>query len=388
VKIETCKTLSFTKEPIEKLYGTKFTDSNEVRLLWKSEESFKVIFDAVSEARKFICLEFYIFRDDDTGTELANLLIRKAIEGVSVYVLYDHFGSFETSRKFWRKMKDAGIHVQASHPFKWASPLKYVHRNHKKIIIVDGDKTFTGGLNIANEYRGYYFRKHKRAWRDTGIILEGPIVNVFFDEFKKSWAVWGGKQIANETACKLKAGRFSVFPVFASSSKGRKKLRSLLYYSINASKTRICLTTAYFTPSRKLISTLSDAVKRGVDVKLLLPSESDIPAAHYAGRASFARLLKAGIDIYNYEGNILHAKTSVFDDCWSIIGSANLDYQSLMWNDEGNVGILDEIFGKQMADIFNSDLQRSKKIDLLQWEKRGFFEKLKERFFSLFRKRL
>lgn len=380
--------MAFTKEAIEKLYGTKFTGGNEVRLLWKSEESFNVIFNAVSEAKKFICLEFYIFRDDDTGTELADLLIRKALQGVSVYVLYDHFGSFGTSKKFWRKMKSAGIHVLASHPFKWTSPLKYAHRNHKKIIIIDGAKTFTGGLNIANEYRGYYLKKHKRAWRDTGIILEGHIAGVFFEEFKKSWNLWGGRHITHKTEFNLGGGRFSVFPIFASSSKGRKKLRSLLYYSINASNASICLTTAYFTPSRKLIRTFSNAVKRGVGVKLLLPSESDVKAAHYAGRASFTKLLKAGVEIYNYEGDILHAKTAVFDNCWSVIGSANLDYQSLMWNDEGNAGILDEVFGREMTEIFNSDLQNSKKIDLQQWEKRGFFEKLKERFFSLFRKRL
>ncbi|MDO9288777.1 MAG: phospholipase D-like domain-containing protein, partial [Thermodesulfovibrionales bacterium] len=166
------------------------------------------------------------------------------------------------------------------------------------------------------------------------------------------------------------------------------KLRRLLYYSINHARQSIFLTTAYFTPSRRMVHILSEAVKKGVDVKLLLPSASDISAAHYAGRASFAKLLKAGVEIYNYRGEILHAKTSVFDERWSIIGSANLDFQSLRRNDEGNVGILDEGFGRQMIDIFHEDLNQSVKIELGPWLKRGFCEKFKEQFFALFRRRL
>jgi cardiolipin synthase len=125
-----------------------------------------------------------------------------------------------------------------------------------------------------------------------------------------------------------------------------------------------------------------------VKVRLLVPGKSDVPAASYAGRAFFSRLLKAGVDIYTYQGEMLHAKTYLFDECWNIIGSTNLDYQSLMYNDEGNIGILDVAFGSKMAGIFQADLRNSLKVDKRTWSKRPFWDKLKEHFFALFRKRL
>ncbi|TAL25891.1 MAG: hypothetical protein EPN94_04430 [Nitrospirae bacterium] len=381
----------FTRPEIEKLYGLSFTDGNKVQLLWKGKELFKMIFDSVAKAKKLICLEFYIFRNDETGNELARLLKKKAREGVYIYILYDHFGSIGTPRKFWEELKRAGINVRGSRPFKWTAPLRYVHRDHKKLIIIDGEKAFTGGLNIANEYRGYYFKRLKRrkeGWRDTGLMLEGPIARTLLNAFRKSWVIWGGEPILQESSVPAESNGLPVLPIFASSARGRRKLRRLLYYSINHARESIFLTTAYFTPSRRMAYILSEAVKRGVDVKLLLPAASDISAAHYAGRASFTKLLKAGVEIYNYRGEILHAKTSVFDERWSIIGSANLDFQSLRRNDEGNVGILDEDFGRQMTDVFHEDLKQSIKIELGEWLRRDFLEKFKEQFFALFRRRL
>jgi len=133
---------------------------------------------------------------------------------------------------------------------------------------------------------------------------------------------------------------------------------------------------------------LEEAVARGANVKLLLPGKTDIMAAYYAGRSVFAKLLRAGVEIYNYKGEILHAKTAVFDGIWSVIGSANLDFQSLRRNDEGNVGILDENFGRQMIEIFEEDLGQSERVILDEWINRPFFEKVKEKFFALFRRRL
>ena len=343
---------------------------------------------------------------------MAELLKKKAAEGVRVFILYDHFGSFGTPRKFWAELKQAGINVRASYPFKWTAPLHYARRDHKKLILIDGERAFTGGLNIANEYRGYYFKRHKEAWRDTGILLEGPIAGTLLSEFEKSWLLWGGKPIETEARRQktkiqdsgykiqdnhasedsqlstLNSGALPVLPIFASSSRGRRRLRKLLYYSINHARKSIFLTTAYFTPSRRMIDMLSEAVKRGAIVRLLLPLKSDVLVADYAGRASFTELLQASVQIYTYKGRILHAKTAVFDGCWSIIGSANLDFQSLRRNDEGNVGILDKKFGQKMMDVFEADIKDSAKIEPDEWAKRNFCEKIKERFFVLFRRRL
>ncbi len=378
----------FSIKSIQKIFGSPFTDGNEVTLVWKDRESFQSIFDAVREAKELICLQFYIFRNDETGTELADILKSKAKEGVTVCLIYDHFGSLCTPESFWQQLRQAGVNIRASRPFAWASPFHYMQRDHRKLIIIDSAKAFTGGLNIANEYRGYYRLRKGRGWRDTGIFLKGPIVKRLLDEFSKSWEIWKGSPIEPRLDVVMPEQGVPVLPIFASSAKGRRKMRRILYYSINSAQKSIYLTTAYFTPSRRMVHILEAAVARGVDVKLLLPGVSDISAAHFAARAFFSRLLKAGIEIYTYNGVILHAKTSVFDEIWSIIGSANLDFRSLRRNDEGNVGIMDSAFGKQMAGIFYDDMARSEKINLEQWHKRPFHEKFREYFFALFRRRL
>jgi cardiolipin synthase len=259
--------------------------------------------------------------------------------------------------------------------------------------VIDSRKAFTGGLNIANEYSGFHFRKRSRGWRDTGMLVEGPIVNELLDTFKKSWTTWGGEKIPfqgvhEETPGNIPAEGVPALPIFVYSGEGRRRMRNLLRYSIDHAQTNILLTTAYFIPSRRLIERLEQSIKRGVKVRLLVPGKSDVPAASYAGRAFFSRLLKAGIEIYTYLGEMLHAKTYLFDQDWSIIGSTNLDYQSLRYNDEGNIGILDRPFASQMAEVFEEDLRNSSKIDEGAWRQRPLLEKIREHFFALFRKRL
>lgn len=366
----------------------KFTEGNRVTLLWKGTDSFRRIFDAVKKARELICLEFYIFRNDETGDELAAILKKKAREGVKVYVLYDHFGSLGTPRRFWKELLQAGVQIRASRPFKWTDPFHYVHRDHKKLIIIDGVLAFTGGLNIANEYRGYHRFRRGKGWRDTGIFLEGPVAKTLLEIFKKSWKIWKGPAIDFDKKTDPIEGGIPVLPIFVNSARGRRMMRKLLYYSINHARTCIYLTTAYFTPSRRMLNVLEEAEARGVDVKLLLPGISDVVAAHYTGRAFFTKLLRAGVEVYAYQGEILHAKTAVFDGVWSVIGSANLDFQSLRRNDEGNVGIIDQEFGTRMKEIFFEDLRHSKQVTLEAWSQRSLWERVKEQLFALFRRRL
>lgn len=378
----------FTREGIEQTFGLSFTEGNKITLLWKGMDSFRTLFNAIEKARELICLEFYIFRNDETGNELATILKRKAGEGVRVCILYDHFGSFWTPKKFWRDLIRAGAEIRASRPFKWTEPFHYVHRDHKKLIIIDGIIAFTGGLNIANEYRGYHRFRRVKGWRDTGIFLEGPVAKTLLGIFENSWKIWKGKDIQFPKPTEFVEGGLPVLPIFASSARGRRRMRKLLYYSIHQAKTCIFLTTAYFAPSRRMIHALEDAESRGVDVKLLLPGKSDVAAAHYAGRAFFTKLMQAGVEVYTYQGEILHAKTAVFDGVWSVIGSANLDFQSLRKNDEGNVGIVDQEFGGQMIKIFEEDLQHSERITPETWRNRSLWERVKEQFFALFRRRL
>lgn len=386
--------LTFDKSTIERLNGSSFSDGNKVALLYKERKSFDAIFDAIHQAKQFVCLQFYIFRNDETGMEMAAILRKKAKKGVRIYILYDHFGSLWTPKYFWDSLKSSGIEIRVSRPFHWSSPFYYAHRDHRKLIIIDGVKAFTGGLNIANEYRGFHLRSRKKGWRDTGIMMEGPIVSELFRTFRMAWQrrkepPLSFKELSFERQSDIReVNGLPLIPIFASSAKGRRKMRKLLYYSINHAKESILLTTAYFTPSRRMLVALEEAVGRGVSVKLLLPGMSDVPAAFYAGRAFFTRLLRRGIKIYNYQGEVLHAKSYIFDGCWSIIGSANLDFLSLRWNDEGNVGILDADFGKRMICVFEEDLKNSVEIREEEWLKRPLTERIQERVFALFRRRL
>ena len=383
----------FTIRSIERIFQGKFSSATHVQLLWRRKETFETIFGAIQEAKQFICLQFYIFKNDETGRALSDLLKKKSREGVKVYLLYDHFGSLGTPRGFWNEMRLAGVRIRASHPFKWTAPFHYVQRDHRKLIVIDSIKAFTGGLNIANEYSGFRLRRRSRGWRDTGIMIEGPVVKELFETFKRSWTTWRGERIefrqnGRESHTKKEKNRIPALPIFAYSRKSRKRMRNLLRYSIENSKTKISLTTAYFIPSRRMVALLENAVKQGVKVRLLVPGKSDVPAASYAGRAFFTRLLTSGVQIYTYRGEMLHAKTYVFDQSWSMVGSTNLDYQSLIYNDEGNIGILDASFASKMLAIFEEDLENSRKIDLEEWRRRPSWEKLKEHFFALFRKRL
>ncbi len=379
---------AFSKAVIENILGMPFSANNRVRLLKSGQETFQEILDCIKAARRIICIEFYIFKDDDTGKKVAGLLKRKAGEGVSIYLLYDHFGSFLTSRRFWMDLRKKGVEIRASHPFRWSAPRGYLYRDHKKLLVIDGEKAFVGGFNIADEYHGY-LRKRRKTWRDTGIYLEGPIASTLLNIFRKSWKTWKGGLIQWKAAHRPAHQQgVPVIPVFANSRRARSRMRRLLIYSIRNARKQILITTAYFTPGIRIQRALVRAARRGVSLKLLLPGESDVLSVFYAGRAYYTKLLKAGIEIYNYQGSVLHSKTAVFDDCWSIIGSTNLDIQSLRRNEESNVGILDTGFAKQMIDTFYSDLENSVRIDPETWARRPIYRKILEKFFYLVLKKL
>ena len=383
----TLDTITITKTEIERILGLPFSPNNYVKPLESGKLTFQIILESVSNAKKVICIEFYLFKDDESGRKLAEILKEKAAQGVQVYLLYDHFGSFLTSRRFWSDLKKVGINVQVSHPFKWTYPQGYIYRNHKKLLIIDGQKVFIGGFNIADEYHGYV-RKKKNRWRDTGIYIEGPIASTMLDIFRKSWSKWKGSLMNIDIKHQDIRHGSQAIPVFANSGRARRKMRKLFIFSIKNAQESILITTAYFFPSRRLLRALENSARRGVSVKLLLPGESDVMSVLYAGRANYKRLLKAGVEIYNYHGSILHSKTAVFDDKWSIVGSANLDMQSLRRNEESNVGILDSDFGREMSKAFHRDLQEADKIELSTWQDRPLYQKFLEKIFAAIMKRL
>lgn len=374
---------------IEAAYGGKFIDHNTVELHVHGESVFGRLFEVLRAARHSIYLQFYIYRADSTGRELAEILKARARAGVKVFLLYDHLGSFQTPRAFWDELRAAGVETRASRPFLWGTAMVYFRRDHRKLVVIDGRTVFTGGFNIGDEYHRGLKSIPIGSWRDTGLFIHGTAAISMGRTFMDAWRRSGGLAgRVTEQSPAQPDGPHPVLPIFAHSVKGRRRMRKLLYHSIRQAVKDIWLTTAYFTPSLWMMHELELAIRRGVCVRLLVPGHSDVPAAHYAGRPFFTHLLKLGVEIYEYQGTMLHAKSYIFDDRWCVVGSANLDFRSLRWNDEGNVGIYGEGFCAEMRAIFEEDLNSAKRLDIESWRARPLIDKLKETFYTIFRRSL
>ncbi|MBM4332875.1 MAG: cardiolipin synthase B [Deltaproteobacteria bacterium] len=374
------------RQTLEKVAQTSFLSGNSIQVLKDGVSAFEVVFRAIDAAERMACLEFYIFRDDQTGWELAELLARKRREGVRIYLIYDHFGSLSTTDRFWRFLKTAGVEIRPFHPPRLMNPNMYFHRNHRKLVVVDGRVAFTGGLNVGDEYHG--FRKKKvGGWRDTGVMVQGPAAAFMLKKFLESWKECGGARIHDLPAG---AGRNqeqdkAVLPLFSSSRKSIRSLRQLLQFSVHAAKKSVHLTMAYFIPSWKFLKVLLKAARRGVDVKIILPGQTDLRIVAYVSRTYYKTLLREGAQIYHYQPRVLHAKTLVFDGIWNIVGSANLDARSLNYNYECGVGILDRELGNEMEEMFCQDLKDSTPITEEDQSRWPLHERALGTFFSWFR---
>ena len=374
------------RKTLERVAQTSFLDRNSIQVLKDGHLAFQEVFRAVEEAERFICLDFYIFRDDDTGWALAQLLARKSSQGVRVYLIYDHFGCLTNSDRFWEFLGSHGVEVLPFHPFQWTNPNLYFHRDHRKLVVIDGQVAFTGGLNVGDEYRGY-LRKKIAGWRDTGVKVKGPIAGAMFEAFKKSWIECKGGWIEDSPADPggEPGQSVAILPLFSSSRKSMRILKQLLQFSVHSALKSIHLTMAYFIPTHKFLRVLMKAARRGVDVKIILPGQSDLRAVAYASRTYYKTLLREGAQIFHYQPRVLHAKTLVFDGHWSIVGSANLDPRSLNYNYECGVGILDPGVGEEMERVFQNDLKDSSPVreeDLARWP---LHERALGTFFSYFR---
>jgi len=374
------------RETLEKVAQTSFLNRNSVQVLKEGHRAFEEVFRVVQEAERFICLDFYIFRDDETGWALAEALARKSREGVRVYLIFDHFGCLTTSGQLWKFLQSHGVEVLPFHPFQWKNPNLYFHRDHRKLVVIDGQVAFTGGLNVGDEYRGY-LRKKIAGWRDTGVKVKGPIAGAMFEAFRKSWIECRGGWIEDSPADSggEPGQNVAMLPLFSSSRKSMRILKQLLQFSVYSALKSIHLTMAYFIPTRKFLRVLMKAARRGVDVKIILPGQTDLRAVAYASRTYYKTLLREGVQIFHYQPRVLHAKTLVFDGHWSIVGSANLDPRSLNYNYECGVGMLDPGVGEEMERVFEHDLKDSVPVteeDLSRWP---LHERALGTFFSYFR---
>ena len=372
------------------LVETPLVAGNRVVLLQDGKETYDAMLAAIARATDHINLETYIFEDDEIGKKFADALLARQAAGVQVNLIYDSVGSIKTPREFFKRLADAGIGVMEFNP---VNPLasrrgwRINKRDHRKLLIVDGQSAFLGGINISSVYSSGSIpkgdgtaSKHPVAWRDTHLQVDGPVVADFQKMFLETWQKQKGKPLAqrNYLPSLKEDGKELVRAIGSTPDDPYSQIYLTLLSAIRSAEKTVHITNAYFVPDPNIVNVLREAAARGVDVKLILPSQSDSGMVFHAGRSHYSRLLEAGIQIYERRDALLHAKTAVIDGVWSTVGSTNLDWRSILSNDEINAVILGAEFGKQMEDVFSLDLAASGRIDPEIWEQRPLSVRMRE----------
>lgn len=372
--------------------GAPLVAGNQLTLLIDGPATYASMFLAMRDARDHINMETYIFENDDIGRQFAALLIDKQKHGVQVHLMVDSVGTLNTPRAFFQPLIDAGIQVLEFNPLNPTLTRKgweLNQRDHRKLLIVDGKIAFVGGINISSVYTSGLLRKRKPLpqnkdnvlpWRDTQIRMEGPVVAEFQKMFLSTWEKQQGPKLSasNYYPRIPPIGTAIVRGIASSPDDAYSGIYATLISAIRHAESKIYLTNAYFIPDPQLLTALKEAVKRGVDVRLLLPSKSDSALVLYASRSFYTELLQNGIQIYERQDALLHAKTALIDGVWSTIGSTNLDWRSFVYNQEINAVILGQQFGNQMQAMFARDLANSTEITWEAWKNRPMVERMKE----------
>ena len=375
----------------EAIVGTPLVVSNKTTLYQDGEATYAAMFKAIAAARDHINIETYIIEDDEIGRKFSDALIEKQKQGVSVALIYDSVGSLQTPKEFFQRLRDGGIKTLEFNPVNPLAAKKgweVNQRDHRKLLIVDGQSVFLGGINISSVYSSGSSRKRAAAvknedhtpWRDTHLLIEGPVVADFQKLFISTWNKQKGEALPDRKYFppQTPKGREVVRAIGSSSDDASGKMYNTLLSAIGSAETSVYLTNAYFAPDEKFMKALGDAVTRGVVVKIILPGKTDSGLIFHAGRSFYNDLLKSGVEIYERSDALLHAKTALIDGVWSTVGSTNLDWRSFLHNDEVNAVVLGTAFGAQMNTMFEKDLAASQRITLESWRDRPITLRVKE----------
>lgn len=404
----------------QEVVGNPLVIGNKITLLQDGPATYAEMFAAIKSAKDHINMESFIIEEDEIGRQFADLLIERQQSGVQVHIIYDSIGTINTSTVFFEQMKSAGVQVLEFNPLNPLNAKKSWspnHRDHRKLLIIDGKTAFLGGINISSVYAsgsssGNSFSRSSRVnpnddttqkksaskkvsgekskaesgWRDTDVKLEGPIVAQFQQLFIDTWTKQQGQNMpAKDYFPSLLAQGKDIARAIGSTPDDPFSLMYLtLISAITNAEKQVYITNAYFVPDPQLLKALIEAARRGVDVRLLLPSHTDSSAAFYAGRSYFTELLEGGVKIYERRGALLHAKTAMIDGVWATVGSSNLDWRSALDNDEVNAVIIGREFSQQMQTAYLKDLTESDEINLATWQNRSLILKLKEAGARLF----
>jgi cardiolipin synthase len=356
---------------------------NRVDILENGERAFPAMLAAIRGARTSVHFETFIFHDGKIGDAFVAALAERAAAGVQVRLLLDAYGSSKFGEENRRLLEAAGARVIFFQPIRLNNVRRVHIRTHRKVLIVDGRLAFTGGICIDDAWQGDAERPDH--WRDTQIRVEGPVVRDMQTAFARTWLVATGELLGN---LELEArpwppGGVTAQLLDVSPDRLDNPARLLFLIALDRARTQVDLTTAYFVPDDTLLPALMRAARRGVRVRLLLPGpNNDAPAVRQAARRYYSRLLKAGVEIYEYQPARLHAKVMVVDRLWASVGSANLDRRSLAWNYESNLNLFDGGIATDLSALFEHDLERSRRQTLADWRERPLGDRFKEWLFG------
>jgi cardiolipin synthase A/B len=361
---------SLLDQAFSRAAGAQRIEGNEVRLLRDAGENYPAWLDAIARARHYIHFESYIIRDDASGHRFADALMAKASEGVGVRLLYDWMGALgKTRARFWSALRKAGVEVRCFNPFRPSRPLGWVHRDHRKSLIVDGQVGYITGLCVGDPWVGDP-EKGIAPWRDTGIEVRGPAVQEIGQAFGRVWSVAGAPLPPDEVSHDGESAPVGDMSMrIVASEPDRGGLLRLDELVAAAARETLWITDAYFVAIPTYVQALRAAALDGVDVRLLVPGGTDIPVLRPLSRAGYRPLLQAGIRVFEWNGPMMHAKTAVADGRWARVGSSNLNIASWLGNYELDAVVEDTAFARTMVEQYERDLQNSTEV-LLPQERR------------------
>ncbi len=371
------------RRSLSAMLGPQIVEGNKVDTLLNGDQIFPAMLTAIRSAKKTITFETYIYWSGTIGGEFVEALVERATAGVRVHVLLDWVGSIKMEASLLDAMKRAGVEVQRFHEPHWSNWDKLNNRTHRKLLVIDGSVGFTGGVGIADQWRGQ--ARNPSEWRDSHFRVEGPVVAQMQSVFLDNWMRATGKVLHGELyfPAQKSAGPLAA-QMFSSSPSGGSESMQLMYLlSITAARHTIELASSYFVPDAMTIKTLIDAARRGVKVRVLTPSgHIDSEIVRKASRASWGPMLEAGIEIAEYQPTMFHVKGLVVDEIFSSVGSTNFDNRSFRLNDEANLNVLNAEFARVQRKIFAADWSKAQRISLQDWQNRPWSERLQERLAS------
>ncbi|MGB7291794.1 MAG: cardiolipin synthase [Thermodesulfobacteriota bacterium] len=359
--------------------------NNEVKILVDAEETYQKMEDAITGAQHHISLEYYIFYPDKVGTRFRDLLAEKARQGVKVYFLYDAIGSHKLgwSHKFLEGFRNANIEPRDFLPIRtFFKPWNINLRNHRKILIVDNNIGFTGGINVGEDF----LNKDGKRWRDTHIMIKGPAVIQLQWVFFEDWYFATGEDLSSHDYFLPvdSNGNYMAQVVPSGPDESGEAIQKVFFTAIAKAKKSVYLTTPYFIPDQTINTALQITAMRGIDVKLLLPEKSDHRFVLLAGRSYYDDLLECGVKIFEYMKGIIHAKMLVVDGEVVVIGSANVDMRSFSYSFEVNVNVYGREFASAAENVFLADLENSRELTPEKFFKRPSYVRFGENFCRLF----